>query len=89
LVEHWSPKPGVGRSSRSSRAKFKAAMSIIRYFREAYNELMHKVTWPSWDELQGSAIVVMVASLIIAIVIAGMDVIFKNLMNGIYTMFYH
>ena len=21
LVEHWSPKPGVGRSSRSSRAK--------------------------------------------------------------------
>jgi preprotein translocase subunit SecE len=64
-------------------------MKIILYIKEAYNELMHKVTWPSWEELQGSAIVVMVASLIIAIVIALMDVSFKNIMSGIYSIFYH
>ena len=54
LVEHWSPKPGVGRSSRSSRAKYKDyEMKIITYFKESYNELVHKVTWPSWKELTG------------------------------------
>jgi len=63
-------------------------MKVIHYFREAYAELMHKVTWPSWEELQGSAIVVMVASFIIAIVIALMDLAFKNLMSGIYSIFY-
>jgi preprotein translocase subunit SecE len=54
--------------------------TIIVYFKESYNELMHKVTWPSWEELQGSALLVMVAS---------MDVTFKKLMTGIYEMFYH
>jgi len=63
-------------------------MKIIQYFKESYAELMHKVTWPSWEELQGSAIVVMVTSLIITLVIAGMDLAFKNLMSGIYGLFY-
>jgi len=63
-------------------------MKLIRYFQDAYAELVHKVTWPSWEELQGSAIVVMVASLIIAIVVALMDLLFKNGMSGIYGIFY-
>jgi preprotein translocase subunit SecE len=63
-------------------------MKIVQYFKESYAELMHKVTWPSWEELQGSAIVVMVASFLIAIVVALMDLAFKNLMSGIYSIFY-
>ncbi|MGD2036165.1 MAG: preprotein translocase subunit SecE [Bacteroidales bacterium] len=63
-------------------------MKIIRYFKEAYSELVYKVTWPSWEELQGSAIVVMIASFIIALIIALMDLAFKNLMTGIYGLFY-
>ena len=63
-------------------------MKIIQYFKESYAELVHKVTWPSWEELQGSAIVVMVASLIIALVIAFMDLVFKNMMSFIYGLFY-
>jgi preprotein translocase subunit SecE len=63
-------------------------MKIIQYFKDAYSELLHKVTWPSWDELQGSAIVVMVASFIIALVVAAMDLAFKNIMSGIYGLFY-
>ena len=60
---------------------------IITYFQESYKELVHKVTWPAWKELQGSAILVMVTSLIIAVVVALMDLGFKNLMNAIYGLF--
>jgi len=59
-------------------------MKIGLYFKEAYNELVHKVTWPSWKELQHSAIVVMIASLLIALVILAMDLTFKNLMEMLY-----
>ena len=56
-------------------------MKIGLYFKEAYNELVHKVTWPTWKELQNSALVVMIASLLIALVILVMDLGFKNLME--------
>ncbi|MDR1792247.1 MAG: preprotein translocase subunit SecE [Bacteroidales bacterium] len=46
---------------------------IIRYIKESYDELVHKVTWPSLEELQNSAVVVSVASLVIAIVVFLMD----------------
>ena len=59
----------------------------VTYFQESYKELMHKVTWPSWKELQGSAILVMVSSLMIAVVVALMDMGFKNLMTAIYSLF--
>ena len=89
MVEHWSPKPGVGRSSRSSRANFiKKMRKIKEYFKEVYNELVHKVTWPSWSELQNSMVVVMIASLIIAMVIYVMDVSFTKVMELVYSMFY-
>jgi preprotein translocase subunit SecE len=64
-------------------------MSKIKtYFAETYNELVHKVTWPKWSELQSSAIVVMVASLIFAVVIFLMDFAFKKILELIYGLFY-
>ncbi len=63
-------------------------MKVKLYIEEAYNELVNKVTWPSWAELQNSAIVVMIASLIIAMVVFLMDETFKNIMEQIYGMFY-
>ncbi|HYX06733.1 MAG TPA: preprotein translocase subunit SecE [Bacteroidales bacterium] len=63
-------------------------MKIKLYFQEAYKELVYKVTWPSWKELQNSTIVVMVASLIIALMIFIMDISFENLMTLIYSMFF-
>jgi preprotein translocase subunit SecE len=60
---------------------------IVEYFQESYKELVFKVTWPSWKELQGSAILVMVSSLIIALVVALMDFGFKNVMSAIYSLF--
>ena len=58
------------------------------YFAETYNELVHKVSWPSWADLQSSAIVVMIASLIIGLIILAMDTSFRNIMEFIYNMFY-
>lgn len=63
-------------------------MKIKNYLKEAYEELVHKVSWPTWADLQSSAIVVMVASLIIALVVLAMDTSFRNMMEFIYGMFY-
>jgi len=54
---------------------------------ESYDELMHKVSWPTWQELQGSAIVVSVASLIIALVVFAMDEVFRNILIQFYKLF--
>lgn len=43
------------------------------YVKESYDELVHKVSWPSFKELQSSAVVVAVAALILAIIIFLMD----------------
>ena len=59
---------------------------ITLYVKESYNELVNKVTWPSFQELQDSTVLVLVASLIIAMIIFAMDnvanVILKTLIYG-------
>jgi preprotein translocase subunit SecE len=64
-----------------------AKFSITNYFKESYQEWTQKVSWPSWSELQNSAIVVSVASLIIAIVIYLMDISFSTVLDKFYSMF--
>lgn len=59
---------------------------FINYLKESWTELTQKVTWPSWKSLQSSAVLVMVASLIFAIVIWAMDFVFEKLMSFIYTL---
>ncbi len=61
---------------------------VKEYFLDTYNELVNKVSWPAWSDLQNSAIIVMIASLIIALTIYGMDSVFSQLMKFIYNMFY-
>lgn len=46
---------------------------VKEYILASYNELLNKVTWPTMSELQSSTILVLVASLIIALVIFAMD----------------
>lgn len=49
-----------------------------------YDELVHKVTWPTWDELQASAVITLVASLIFAFVVFLMDSAFENIFKLLY-----
>lgn len=85
MVEHRSPKPGVGSSSLSSRAKFDKMKKIITTIKESYDELVHKVSWPTYSELSSNAIAVLSASLLIALVVFGMDFCFQHLMQFIYS----
>ena len=48
-------------------------MKIINYIKESYSELVQKVSWPTSKELTNSAVVVLVASIIIALVVWAMD----------------
>ena len=57
---------------------------MFKYVKESYNELVNKVTWPTFPQLQSSTIVVMVASVIFAVVVLAMDVTFEYVMAGIY-----
>ena len=59
---------------------------FINYLKESYAEMTKKVSWPSWDKLQSSAIVVMVASVIFAVVIFAMDKVIEVVMKLIYTL---
>ena len=85
LVEHRSPKPSVESSSLSTRAKSKGTMfkNFFHNCKESYNELVHKTTWPSGKELTSSAVIVLVASLMIAIVVYLMDECFQVIMTNI------
>ena len=59
---------------------------IINYVKESYNELVNKVSWPTRQQVTSSSVVVLSASVIIALVILVMDLAFGNiLMPLIYT----
>ncbi|TWR29229.1 preprotein translocase subunit SecE [Mucilaginibacter pallidiroseus] len=58
---------------------------VAEYFKESYIELTQKVTWPTWKELQNSAVLVLVSAIIIALLIFGMDQIIGYLLNQFYT----
>ena len=63
-------------------------MSRIKtYIEETTSELLTKVSWPTWSELQGSAVVVMIASVIIALIVFVMDTLFGKVMEFIYSIF--
>jgi preprotein translocase subunit SecE len=57
---------------------------IIAYIKDAYNELVYKVSWPSREELTSSTIIVMIASLIIALIVFAMDSLFEWTLKLLY-----
>lgn len=64
-----------------------AKYKVIEYVQESYDELMHKTSWPTWSELQSSAVIVSIASLIIALVVFLMDISFENILKLFYSLF--
>jgi preprotein translocase subunit SecE len=63
-------------------------MKFKLYLQEVYTELIYKVSWPTWKELQSSALIVMIASLLIALVVFFMDFSFRNVMEFVYKLLY-
>ena len=57
---------------------------FINYFKDSYNELVHKTTWPTMKELTSQALLVLYAAIAIAVVVLVMDVTFQSVMELVY-----
>ena len=61
-------------------------MKLVNYLEESKDELVNKVSWPTLSEVTSSAVVVLVASLLIAGVVWIMDFCFDKAMSFIYNL---
>ena len=59
-------------------------MKIVENAKESYNELVHKTSWPTRKELSQSAVLVLIASIILALIVFAMDKLFETIMSFIY-----
>jgi preprotein translocase subunit SecE len=57
---------------------------LVAYLKDTYNELVYKVSWPTREELSGSTVIVLIASLIIAMVVFAMDSVFEQVLRFLY-----
>jgi preprotein translocase subunit SecE len=60
---------------------------VQAYFRDSYTELMEKVSWPTWQQLQQSTMIVLVATLFITAIVWVMDLASNNVLKFIYSLF--
>jgi len=71
----------------TSNLKQKSMNKIATYFRESYKELMEKVTWPTWTQLQQSTMIVIAATIVITALVSGMDLVTNVVLKQIYKIF--
>ena len=62
-------------------------MKFVENLKESYNELVYKVSWPTRKELSKSAVLVLIASIILALIVWLMDFGFESLMTFVYGLF--
>jgi preprotein translocase subunit SecE len=60
---------------------------VSTYFRESWKELVEKVTWPTWNELQQSTVIVLGATIVITAIVSLMDFGSQGLLKLIYSLF--
>ncbi|MCQ2172575.1 MAG: preprotein translocase subunit SecE [Bacteroidales bacterium] len=59
---------------------------FINYCKESFVELAKKTTWPTWEKLQSSSLLVIVTTVLLAALLWVIDLAFQSLMSGIYTL---
>jgi len=59
----------------------------MTFFRESYKELMEKVTWPTWVQLQQSTVIVLVATVLITVMVWIMDLASSSVLHFAYSLF--
>jgi preprotein translocase subunit SecE len=60
---------------------------ISLYIRDSYKEMMQKVTWPNWEELQQSTMIVLAATIIITTLVWIMDFASNGVLQFVYSLF--
>ena len=61
---------------------------ISIYVRDSYKELMEKVSWPTWQQLQQSTMIVLAATLVITFIVLAMDFVAGNVLKQIYKVLF-
>lgn len=79
---------GSNPSARAYKLKTGNMNKISTYFRESYKELMEKVTWPTWAQLQQSTMIVLAATLVITALVWVMDFATGNVLKQVYKFFF-
>ena len=59
-------------------------MKFVEYCKESYNELVHKTSWPTRKELAQSSVIVLIASIILALIVWLMDYCFESIISFVY-----
>jgi preprotein translocase subunit SecE len=57
------------------------------FIKESYEELVHRVSWPKWESLTQSTMIVLGATIIITLIVFAMDSVTNFSMNTIYSFF--
>ncbi len=78
---------GAGFGCANRNNKKSTDMSFVENIKESYNELVHKVSWPTRKELAQSSVIVLIASIILALIVWLMDWCFESIMTFVYGLF--
>ena len=57
---------------------------MSQFLRESYIEVVKKASWPSWSELKKSTVVVIVAVMVVAFWIGGLDFLFGRITGPLF-----
>ncbi len=60
---------------------------LFNYFEQAFDELIHKVTWPTWSELQQSTLITLISVIVLTLIIFGMDGASELVFENFYKFF--
>ncbi|MBI3718865.1 MAG: preprotein translocase subunit SecE [Sphingobacteriales bacterium] len=60
---------------------------VSTYFKNSYKELIEKVSWPTWAQLQQSTMIVLAATLLITAMVWVMDTAIAKVLELIYSIF--
>lgn len=61
-------------------------LKLLTDLEESYTELRYKTSWPTKEQVIKSAVIVLIASVIIALIVWVMDLVVDNLMHLIYSL---
>jgi preprotein translocase subunit SecE len=78
---------GAGLCYANKNNKKSTDMAFVENVKESYNELVHKVSWPTRKELAQSSVIVLIASIILALIVWLMDWCFESIMTFVYGLF--
>lgn len=71
----------------SLNSNIRIVNKVANYFKESYQELVEKVTWPTWLQLQQSTVIVLVATVLITAMVWTMDFASNQLLKLVYSLF--